>query len=241
MISNTTAPLKNISLVMEVLERAISTPSHLPRMATFHGHSGYGKTISAIYAANQHNAIYVEVGDSWSKSYLCDALLAELGTSVSGTMAKKVEKIIELVIMQNRPIIIDEFDVLIRKNLIDIVREIYDKTSIPMLLIGEELLIQKLEQDERFHNRILEPFVAAQPADRDDLRLLCRMYCPKVDISDDLISRLHKVSQGRVRRICSNLNHIREFSEVRGLTSINLSEFGEDQLATGMSPLRRAV
>lgn len=241
MISNNTAPLKNVSLIMEVLERAISTPSHLPRMATFHGHSGYGKTISAIYAANAHNAIYVEVGDSWSKSSLCDALLAELGTKVSGTIAKKVEKIIELVIMQNRPIIIDEFDVLIRKNLIDTVREIYDKTRIPMLLIGEELLIQKLEQNERFHNRILEPFVAAEPADREDMKNLCRMYCPGIEITDDLVSRLHKVSQGRVRRICSNLNHIREFAEVRGLKNIGLTEFGEDQLATGMSPMRRAV
>lgn len=240
-MSKTTAPLKNVQFFTEVLVRTINTPSYLPRMATFHSPSGYGKTTSAIYASNKYEAIYIEVGDSWSKNSFCDALLKELGVHMKGTIATKVEKIILELVMLDKPLIIDEFDILIRKNCLDLVREIQDKTNIPMVLIGEELLVQKLEQNERFHNRILEPFVAAQPCDKEDVRVLCQLYCPDIHIENDLMDRIHKLSQGRARRICVNLHYIKEFCAMEGLNSIDLDRFGEKNLATGMSPARRAA
>ncbi len=237
---NTTAPLKNVTLFTEVLERVISSPNSLPRMATFHGFSGYGKTMSAIHAANKYQALYIEAGDSWSRHSLCDALLNELGSPMKGTIAKKVDKIIEQLIITNKPLIIDEFDILVRKNCLDLVREIHDKSDAPTILIGEELLPQKLEENERFHNRILD-FVQAKPADKDDIAHLAKLYCPNVNLEDDLLTRLHRISQGRPRRICVNLHRIREFADLNAFESVSLEAFGDDRLETGLSPARRAA
>lgn len=236
----TTAPLKNVTLFAEVLQRVIDSPNPLPKMATFHGFSGYGKTIAATYAANKTKALYIEMGDSWSKHGFCDALLSELGTPAKGTLDKKVSKIIESLIFTGRPLIIDEFDIAVKKGFLDLVREIHDKSYTPMILIGEELLPQKLEQNERFHNRILD-FVPAQPADKEDVAHLARLYCPGIVIETDLLERMHRICQGRPRRIVVNLNRIREFADLSGLSTVDLGQFGEDRLATGLSPARRAA
>lgn len=236
----TIAPLKNVTLFTEALQRVINTPSGLPKMATFSGFSGYGKTWSANYASNLFKALYVEMGDSWSKHGFCDQLLAELGVPTSGTLDKKVSAIIRSLITSERPLIIDEFDIAIKKGFLDLVREIQDKSGAPMMLIGEELLPQKLEQNERFHNRILD-FVQAAPADREDIEHLVKLYCPGVKLESDLLDALHKISQGRPRRIVVNLQRIRELSELTGQATINLQKFGMDRLATGLSPARRAA
>lgn len=234
------APLKNVQFFTETLNRVVNGDPMLPNMSTFSGYSGYGKTQSAIYARHKFNAVYVEVGDSWAKSDFCDAILNELGTPTKGTIGKKTNKIIEELVMQDRPLIIDEFDIWVDKKHLNIVREINDKSNAPMVLIGEELLPQKLEKNERFHNRILE-FAQAQPADQSDIVLLAQMYCTGVDLEDDLIHAIHKVTQGRVRRIASNLSRIKEHAKITGQTKISLSDFGADNIITGQSPKRRAA
>lgn len=238
--SQTTAPLKNVKLFSEVLNRVISSPDTSPRMATFHGFSGYGKTVAAILATNKTNAAYIEAGDSWGKHDLCDTLLIELGDKQKGTVGAKVKKIIELLVRTGRPLIIDEFDLIAKKGYLELIREIQDKSCAPTILIGEERLPQILEENERFHNRILD-FVPAVPIDREDLDHLVWLYCPNLKLADDLIDRLMKISQGRTRRICTNLNRIREFAKVTGEDMITLKQFGEDRLATGLSPARRAA
>lgn len=236
----TTAPLKNVILFAECLQRVIRSESPLPKMATFSGFSGHGKTIAAIYAANVEKALYVEMGDSWSKHGFCNALLSELGTPAGGTLDKKVERIVEGLIITGRPLIIDEADVAVRKGFLELIREIHDKSGSPIVLIGEELLPHKLEANERFHNRILD-FVQSQPADKDDLLHLAKIYAPSVEIAPDLADRILKITRGCVRRIVVNLHHIREFSEANDLELIDLKSFGDDRLATGLSPARRAA
>lgn len=236
----TTAPLKNVLLFSQAIARVINSPDSLPRMATFHGFSGYGKTIAAIYAMNKHNATYIEVGESWGKHDLCDALLRELGDQQRGTVGTKVNKIIELLVQNGRPLIIDEFDAVAKKGYLDLIREIHDKSGTPTMLIGEEMLPKILEANERFHNRILD-FVPAVPADREDLDHLISLYCPGLTLSEDLTDRLMRISQGRPRRICTNLNRIREFADMENKDHITLKAFGEGRLATGLSPARRAA
>ncbi len=60
-------------------------------------------------------------------------------------------------------------DKLVDKGMIELVRDINKAAQVPVLLVGEELLPQKLEQYERVHNRVLE-WVLAQPCDLADAR-----------------------------------------------------------------------
>ncbi|WP_236549860.1 ATP-binding protein, partial [Profundibacterium mesophilum] len=79
-----------------------------------------------------------------------------------GTVSEMVEAISAELAMSDAPLLIDEADMLVKRKMIEIVRDIYEGSGAPVILIGEELLPQKLQQWERIHGRMLD-WVAAQP------------------------------------------------------------------------------
>lgn len=238
-LGSTIAPLRNVMLFTELVQRVVDRPRHLPGMATFHGFSGYGKTFAATYAANRFRAYYVEVGESWTKAKFCKSLMVELGLQPSGTIADMVDAIIGQLVVTDRPIIIDEFDHVVRRRYHETVREIHDKSGAPMVLIGEELLPQLLSTSERFHNRMLD-WVPAVPADVDDGVELARLYVPDIEIARDLVETIVRKAEGRVRRIAVNFERVRQVALSEGWSSVDRAAWGDRPLFSGQPPARRA-
>jgi len=237
-VSGTIAPLRNVALFSELLDRVVGRRRHLPGMGTFHGPSGYGKTFSATYGAHLHRALYVEVGESWTKATFCRALLTELGVPPRGTIADMVATVIAHLVDLERPLIIDEADKVVDRGYIETIREIHDRSGAAIVLIGEELLPNKLLRYERAHNRILD-WVPAQPAGADDVAALAGLYTPEIEVRPDLAEHLARRSDGRVRRIVVNLERVREVAALEGLESVGLKEWGDRPLWTGQPPTRR--
>lgn len=231
------APLRNVAAMGVLVERLRERPLHLPGLGVFHGYSGYGKTYAAIYAQNRTGGPRVEVGDSWTKRTFLRALLKEVGVNEPrGTVADLAEQLVmRLAEPGHPPVFIDEADKLVDKNMIELVREIHEASQCPMILIGEELLPQKLERSERTHNRVLE-FVMAQPCDLDDARKLAAYLAPQVTFSDDLLERLVRETQGRARRIVTNLDRCVEWARINNQTTLDVDYAGE--IYTGKSPVR---
>lgn len=243
MADTTFAPLRNLGLFTELVDRVITRSPSLPGMACFYGHSGYGKTFSAVYAANKSRAYYVEVGETWTRKTLCQAILRELGLggSVQGSLPDLVSAIVDrLAEERDRPLIIDEADHIVKKGMVDLVREIHDKSQAPVIWIGEELLPVKLQKFERTHNRMLD-WVAAHPCDAADARHLARINAPGVDISDDLIAAVAKASDGRARRLAVNFDRVRERALALGKKKMSLADWGTQPFFTGEPPRRRAA
>ncbi|MEQ1713989.1 MAG: ATP-binding protein, partial [Hyphomicrobium sp.] len=205
---------------------------------------GYGKTFSAIWAANRARAYYVELGETWTRKTLCQSILRELGLASmmgQGALPDLVSAIVDrLAEERDRPLIIDEADFLVKKGMIDLVREIHDKSQAPVILIGEELLPVKLQKYERTHNRMLD-WVAAVPCDLKDAKQLARLYVPAVEIDDDLVAAIAKASDGRARRIAVNLERVRERAQLQGRKRMSLVDWGDEPFFTGEPPRRRAA
>jgi len=235
---NTIAPLSNVTLCTSALERAMNRPGHLPGMISFYGPSGWGKTSAAAYSANMHQAYYVECKSSWTKKALLIAMLTEMGVMPAPTIYQMTDQVAEQLVLSGRPLIIDEFDHIVQKNAVEIVRDVYEGSNAPILLIGEERLEGNLRRWERFHNRMLD-WVPAQPASLKDARHLCQLYCTKSHIEDDLLERIVEFSKGAARRICVNLNIVHDFACRKHMERINASEWGRKQLYTGEAPRRR--
>jgi len=227
-----------VGLFMELVDRVMRRPPHLPGMATFHGFSGYGKTFSATLAANTYRALYVEVGSTWTKKRFLEALLTELGQPARGTIADMADQVISGLAQENRPVIIDEFDHVASRGFVDLVREIHDKSCAAVILIGEELLPSKLVKWERFHNRMLD-WMPAQPADLEDVRHLARLYAPGIEMAEDLLARITEAAQGRVRRACVSIERVREMAATAGLDAVDLGAWGDRPLFLGQPPARR--
>lgn len=235
-----TAPLRNMALFNELIQRVVGRASHLPGMACFYGPSGYGKTFSATWATSKATGIYVEMGESWTRRTLVAALLKAVGVHQRGPLPDMMEMLADaLAETPNRPVLIDEADYLVSKNMIDVVREIHDKSHTPVILLGEELLPVKLQKHERTHNRMLD-WVAAVPCDIQDTRHLARIYAPGCEIADDLLAAILKASDGRARRIAVNLYRVREKADLKGRNTLSLAEWSEP-FFTGEPPRRRAA
>lgn len=240
-IKSKTVMLTNVVLFAELMERLNKRTDKLPGIGVFYGFSGLGKTESAIYGANKHQAYYVQMGESWTRKKFVEAILLQLGRVVRGSVADKVDEIIRLLSMDNKPLIIDEADYAFNKGFHEIIREIYDQTHTPIILLGEEILPQKISRHERFDNRVLE-WVPAQPCNLEDAKKLASLYAEDVEIKDDLLAEIINRSKGVARRIAVNLSLVQETSYSDAVTGYSLREWKDagHQLYAGKAPARRA-
>lgn len=239
-IVNTIAPLVNVGLCMNTLQMAMNAPAHLPRLVSFSGPSGYGKSFAAAYCANKTQAYYVQAKSSWTKKAFLGAVLREMGIQPAKTIYEMTDQIAEQLVLSGRPLIVDEMDHIIEKNAVEIIRDIYEGSSAAILLIGEELLPTKLKRWERMHGRILH-WGLAQPASIEDARVLARLYCRDIAIADDLLTRMVELAHGSVRRIVVNLERVREECLTLGRDDMDLDIWGRRDLYTGEAPKRRVA
>lgn len=235
---NTVAPLRNVSALVVLIERVNARPVGLPGMAAFYGPSGYGKTTAAVYAANKFNAYQVQLKSCWTGKKLCQALLQEMGLEPRKTIADMVDQIAQEMSFTNRPLLIDEADFLVARKMIEIVRDIYESSDVPVILIGEELLPQKLQKWERVHGRMMD-WVGAQPACLSDIDHLAKIYCPNVALDPTFKEHLLRSSHHSIRRVCVNLAKVAEEAVVSGFDSIDLKSWGKREFFACAAPAPR--
>lgn len=222
------ALLKNVILFGELMDRLIATPPHIPPLGVFYGFSGYGKTRSSIFTANIHQALYLEVGASWTIKQFCKHLCIELGIVPQSSTTEMVQDIIDVLQHNRKPLIIDEFDHIARLGVrsINIVREILDKASSPIILIGEHMLPTKLKRWERFDNRV-RSWVAARPSDNEDTQKLAEFYAPDIEIEGALLEELCNKAGGITRRICIGIESMKEFAYTTGTNTVTVQNWGD--------------
>lgn len=237
--TQTLAALKNVAGFMQLVLKIQQRGPSLPNLGCMYGFSGYGKTYGTIYAQNKTNAVRVEVGDSWNKKSFVRAVLREAGIAEpKGATADLMEQaILALGEHPNRPLIIDEADKLVDKGLIELVREIAEHSQIPVLLVGEEALPQKLARVERVHNRILDWYPAV-PCDLPDCRKLADIFLKGVEIDDELLNAVREKGQGRARRVVVTLTKMQEWAVNNGAKALTLANY-KGEIFTGEAPAAR--
>lgn len=232
------AQIHNLALVRTAAERLFSRTDGLPGMAALYGPAGYGKTTAALAIANETRAYFVQMRSAWGRKALLEKILLEMGAKPHGTIPAMLDAVCEQLATSRRMLMIDEFDYCVRNDsMIELVRDIYEGSQATLLLLGEEMLPQKLKRWERFHSRILS-WIPAQPISLADARALAPIYCPEVNVADDLLAQLVKLSGGSVRRVSVNLAAIYEAAAVEGWDVADRATWGDRQIYTGEAPRR---
>lgn len=235
---NSVAPLRNVAALVELIDRVEKRQHGLPGMATYYGPSGFGKTTAAVYAANRFQAHTVQVKSTWRTKKFCEAVLHDMAVKPARTAADMIDQISETLARSGRPLLIDEADFMVVRGFIEIARDISESSGAPVILIGEELLPQKLQQWERVHGRMID-WVAAEPAEIADVGHLAPIYAQGVEVDDDLKARIMKASQGSIRRICVNLAAVREHAQIKGLKRVTRADWGNRAFFSGEAPEAR--
>lgn len=234
------AQIHNLSLVRTATERLVGRTAGLPGMAVLYAPAGYGKTTAALAVANENRSYFVQMRSAWGRKALLEKILLEMGAKPAGTIPHMLDQVCEQLATSGRMLMIDEFDYCIRNDsMIELVRDIYEGSQATLLLLGEELLPQKLKRWERFHSRILS-WIPAQPVSLDDARALAGIYCPDIKVTEDLLDHLVRHASGSVRRVSVNLAAIFEAASLEGWDVVSLSTWGSRPIYTGEAPRRAA-
>lgn len=234
-----TAQIHNLELVRTAAERLTGRTAGLPGLAALYGPAGYGKTTAALAVANETRAYFVQMRSAWTRKTLLEKILLEMSIKPLGTIAPMLDQVCTQLAASGRMLIIDEFDYCVRSDsMVELVRDIHEGGgAAPILLLGEELLPQKLKKWERFHSRVLS-WIPAQPVSVADAAALAPIYCPDVHVAGDLLEHLVRIAVGSVRRVSVNLAAIAEAAAVEGWSSVDRAMWGERPLYTGEAPRR---
>ncbi len=231
------APLRNVAALIGMVDQVQSRAFGLPGMATFYGPSGWGKTTAVTLAANEFQAHCVQVKDCWTPTYLAEAILREMGLPKVRGVAGMVDAIGAQLARSDRPLIIDDAQYLLRKRMIELVRDIYESSQAPVILVGEEKLPNDLTRWENIHNRMLtwEP---ALPCNLADAALLAPIYCKGVELDDALLQDIVDQSNGSIRRVATNLARVQELTRRQGKSHATKESWGDRAFHTGQPPVR---
>lgn len=232
------APLRNVSAMVTLAETLLDRPQHISSgFGVMCGPSGYGKTVAATYTVNKKGAIYVKVGDYWTRKVFVQSIARELDVSAKGTVADMMEEIVLTLGSElGRIVIIDEADKLVDKGMIELARDIQEMTNAGVILVGEEKLPKKLAAFERVHNRVLE-WVFAEPSDIEDAAVLARILCPGITVAEDLLDKIVKQTGGRTRRIANTLNDVAKSAKIEGRSEYSAATY-LGKIETGETPIR---
>lgn len=238
---NTVAPLANVTRLVALIDRAQNRGAGLPGMGCFYGRAGLGKTTGGIYATNTLNACHVEALPFGGLKTLLNMIVTELGLRPKRLIPDMFEQAAQELAITGRPLIIDEADNILSTKMIEAVRHLHDKSGAPVILMGEELLPQRLTAWERVHGRIMA-WVEAETATIKDVEHLARVYARDIEVTPDLREAVLASSKASIRYISTNLAAIAEFAAVRGLSRVTLSDWGNGAFHTGEPPtLRRGA
>lgn len=231
----------NMTLALDTMASAVRAEASVPRMCLFYGPSGFGKSTVCSHVAAMYDAAYVEARSVWTGKTFLQKLAQDLGIAhLKRNSAEIMDQIVEALAHAPRPIVIDEMDHLVSKKSVDAIRDIYDATGVPIMMVGEEALPAKLKEWERFDNRILKA-TAAQPSSFEDGRLLRDLYARRVKIDDDLVDHFTRECRGIARRIVVNLQEAQRVAiDDLGVVEIGLNRWGNRPVVNGDLPLRRA-
>lgn len=237
------AHLTNMALALKAA-LDVQAAHHLSsRIALLYGPSGLGKTWAASYVHAQLESVYLRAASIWTTRTLLENLALEIGIlKPERTGPKMLGQIIEELRFNPRLIILDEADFLVKRQLIEIIRDVLDNTTVGVMMIGEEALPAKLKEWERVDNRILVR-AAVQPATEQDTLRLRDYYVPDGEVSDDLALHFREVCGGVTRRIVVNLEAARRaaIEEFGDGEVIDLQRWGSRSIENGAVPTRRAA
>jgi len=222
------APVKNVIATQTAFDSLCTRSYGVPGIGLIHGPTGFGKTTAVAYLFNQVNGVLVRARANDTPSSLLGRIVSELGSQPCGRNAKMVDYIIEQMSMHERPLFIDEADYLMDDNkLIDTMRDLYDATEVPVVLIGMDQIARRISTRKQFFNRISE-WIEFRAADLDDVQTMANAMLEfSIQVEPELLEQLRQSAGGEMRRITIGLSQIEKLAIANELDYVTQQHWGD--------------
>ena len=154
-MKNSLIKTKNVKKFISLMDNLQKAPSNVAKMALVYGTFGLGKSQTIMWWVTNNDAIYVRCNHNISPRWLLSEIVKELDEVPCYTSQRLFEQIEEKLKYNPKILVVDEIDYLFsNKHTIETLRDIHDKLSIPVLLVGMELADKKLQKYGHINDRI---------------------------------------------------------------------------------------
>lgn len=210
---------KNVKNFIALTKRLKSKPENVPKMSLVFGEPGLGKSHTAIWWAVRNEAVYIRCSNNMSSRWLLDNLVENLGEVAHYSTSDLMKQAEHLLIETPTVLIIDEIDHILNSGkVIETVRDIYDKTNTPIILMGMNKADKKLKYYRHIYDRVSE-IVKFEPFSFDEIKNIVDQLS-EVQIEEDAINMIYQ-SSNRLRQVVSLISRAEELARANNIKSVN--------------------
>lgn len=209
----TTQNVKQFSAAMQEAKRAVD-----PALLAFWGQAGRGKTSTAQFYAAQEGWTYCRAKTLWSDLWMLQDLCFELQVDPIPKRKKPCfEAIVSRLIESPRPVLVDEADK-VPQHTLEVIRDLADMSSSPFALVGEKLLVHKMQSERRIWSRTLRA-VEFGPITAQDILFFAKQAAD-LALTAAQAEQLRTASDGDFRLVKRDVGRIEELVAVNKLDRV---------------------
>lgn len=209
---------KNVKKFVALMEEVKQLPANIPKIVLVFGEYGLGKSETIKWWTFKNDCIYVRANQGMTSRWLLSEIAEELGEEAFWHI-QDTFNLVEQKLKQNpKPLIIDEVDYLVTNNVIEILRDLHDRTGCPMILVGMVNIDKKLSRYPHLKDRIYKTFKFEPYAKQDIKQILSELS--EIQITNDGLEYL-ATRHNQFRQIVKLINKIEKFAIINDLTELN--------------------
>lgn len=203
-------------------------PRNLPGMGLVYGDPGEGKTRAACRIADLEGRrlgkdaapIFIRaLANDTPRSFL-EALVLELGHAPLFRTSDLYRQAETILLERPRLLIVDEIDHLAANwRAIETLRDLTDRTSVPILMIGMTDSERKLARFRHFYYRLKAHILQFKPLTEQDTQRFVEQMA-EVALDESAIQFIHDVSGGRIGEILPEILKAERLAQANDLKTI---------------------
>ncbi|RJP82775.1 MAG: ATP-binding protein [Desulfobacteraceae bacterium] len=214
----------NYNRMVAGVDALVSRDPSLPGLGLIYGKWGYGKSTAVEYYYSISDVFYIVIERLWRPrrmlEEICDIL--NLGDS-EYRLDRLSDQVSEGLKKWGKPLFIDEADYLLKNSMmLDVIRDIHEKTRVPIILIGMEKLYRNLQKHGQFFSRILPAsIVEFYPVKPPEIILITREWTG-LELDMDAAELFCHYVEGDYRYIVGYLLSFEQACKANKMDKINI-------------------
>jgi len=223
------ARTQNVKNFINLMNNLQNRADGVPGMALVYGEPGLGKTQAVLWWATHNNSVFIRSTNLMSGRWLLEELVEELGEVPLYRSADLFRQSVRQLKHEPRVIIVDEIDYLASDtNAIETLRDLHDKTNVPIVLVGMAMAHKKLMRYRHLFDRVSEK-LKFEAFNQADIKAIVEQLC-EVEMTECAINFIYSKSN-RFRQIVRFIYKAEQIAHANGISlldEITLKELIKD-------------
>lgn len=211
---------KNVKQLISMMNRLKEREDGVLGMGLVYGEPGLGKTQAIKWWAFKNDAILIRCNQMMSARWLLKEILDYMSEIKPYSISDSFDEVIRNLILTPRVLIVDEVDYLTmdKNKSIEILRDIHDKTNVPVVLVGMTNAHSRLKKFSHLYDKLSE-IVKFERFSKADIKTIVKELS-EIELTDCAIKYIYS-NFNRFRQIVKVINKAETIAKANGLCSID--------------------